>query len=195
MTAIAWTPPDNPDPFDILHTAVDDTRDGLHERALAKFLWFHHNALRYDRALSAVRLSFALGYWWDLAEVYPPARDAFIRTRDETEATFRRDHWNFDLFHDIASLNRQLGEELRTADLFKYVAELDHDAAQRLYHVAERHLIAVGRFHICEPFLDPERRMAIAEEGYRMMQQHEDSTETDVAIPKHAREHYIRNPQ
>src|SRR3954454_11350281 len=109
---MAWSPPDTPDPSGILHTAVDDTQAGAHADALAKFLWFHHNALRYKPALRAVRLSFALGYWMRLAVVYPPARAALIRTRDETEAAFRADPSSFKLFHDLAALNRNLGDGL-----------------------------------------------------------------------------------
>src|SRR4051794_4253621 len=69
-----WTPSDTPDPSDVLDSAVDDTRSGSHADALAKFLWFHHNALRHDQAFGGVRLSFALSYWLELAGAYPPAR-------------------------------------------------------------------------------------------------------------------------
>lgn len=192
MENASWTPPANPDPSEILHSTVDDGRDGCYEVALAKFLWFHENALRYDGALSAVRLSFALADWWELADAYSPARDAFIRTRDNAEEAFREDHSNFDLFQEVACFNDRMGEVLRTAELFEHVARSDFEAAQRLYHAAERRLIAAGRFEACDPFLDPEHRMELAESGYRVMQQHEDS-EADASIPRFAREHYIRD--
>src|SRR4051812_31471346 len=53
----SWTPPAGPDPSDILDSAALDANAGWHEQALAKFLWFHKSALRYDPHLSAVRLS------------------------------------------------------------------------------------------------------------------------------------------
>ena len=131
MTATTWTPPDDLNPSEILHSAVADTRSGIHEVALAKFLWFHHNALRYEQAFGGVRLSYALSSWLDLAKSYPPAREAFINTRDDTEAAFRADMSDFDLFHDATSLNRELGEASRTADLFGEVAACDHLALRR----------------------------------------------------------------
>lgn len=194
MTPKAWTPPDDPDPSDILNSAVRDTRAGSHEQALAKFLWFHQNALQYELGLSGVRLSFALAYWLNLAAVYPPARDAFVLVRDRTEAAFRQDYPNFNLFHDIASLNERLGEGIRTADLFTSVAASDHSAAQLLYHVAEPHLVAAGRFHACEPFLNPVRRMSLAAECYRLSKNFEDARpERGIPIPKLARKHYSQN--
>ena len=155
MTSSQWTPPDNPDPSEILQSAVDDKREGLYEQALAKFLWFHHNALKHYDGLSGVRLSFALGYWWNLAAEYIPAGDAFVQTRNATEAAFRQ-NLDFDLFNELASLNQQLGDEMRTADLFTEVANSDEDAAGRLYHVAERYLIGNGRYHECGPLQRPE---------------------------------------
>src|SRR6188508_1708481 len=114
---MTWTPPANPDPSEILHSAARDTRAGSHAQALAKFLWFHNNALRHRPSLGGVRLSFALSYWTALASVYPPARGAFIRTRDEAEAAFRRDPSSLELFHDLAFFNERLGDGARTADL------------------------------------------------------------------------------
>jgi len=40
MSSDSWTLPNPPDCQRILHTARDDTRQGLYERALEKFLWF-----------------------------------------------------------------------------------------------------------------------------------------------------------
>jgi hypothetical protein len=197
MTAMAtasWTPPANPDPFEILNSAGDDTRIGSYAVALAKFLWFHENALRYDPAKSAVRLSFALADWWELADLYPPAREAFLRTRDHAEAAFREDPASFDLFQEVAFLNDHMGEGARTAELFEHVTQSDFEAAKPLYHVAERRLIAAGRYDICGLFLDPENRMELAESGYRAMRELEDTLpEAEVPVRRLARTHYIRN--
>src|SRR5262245_46444849 len=171
-----WTPPDAPDPHEILNSAEADTRAGAHADALTKFLWFHHNALRYERALGGVRLSFALGYWLRLADVYPPARVALVRTRDETAAAFAAEP-NFDRFNDLAAFNERLGDGLRTADAFATVARRDPATAGRLYHVAEPFLVAAGRFAECNPFLDRPTRLLCARESYRMM------SEFEAAIP------------
>ncbi len=194
MASPAWTPPSDPRPSDILDSAVRDTRDGSYEQAFAKFLWFHANALQYERGLSAVRLSFAISYWLELAEVYPPAHDAFMRTRDEAEIAFQRDFTNFELFREIASLNRPLGCGLRTADLFSKVADSDRSAAQPLYHVAEPYLIEAGRYHQCGPFLDAEKRLNSAVDFYHISLQYEASTQdSDLPDDPFARNYFIED--
>lgn len=194
MSSTAWSPPSEPDPSAILDSAAHDMRAGLYEQALAKFLWFHRNAVGLEPSLSAVRLSFAIGYWSELASAYPPAREALIRTRDEAEAAFRADNSNFELFHELSALNERFGESTRTADLFEGVARKDHAAAVRLYHVAERSLIAAERYRACGPFLDPARRMNMAEDCYHMTKEYEESRpEFDIPIPKFAQRDYAQD--
>jgi hypothetical protein len=189
-----WTPPETPDPFAILQSAVTDTRNGAHPDALAKFLWFHHNALRYQQALGGVRLSFALSYWLQLAAEYPPAEAAFLRTRDETEAAFDADPANFNLFHDLASMNGYIGEGLRTADMFGRVARQSHSAAESLYRVAEPFLIAAERYEECGPFLNPEQQLLSARESYQVLSSLEDRIPPgEDQPPKLARIIYMRN--
>ncbi len=189
-----WTPPEQPNPTEILHSAVADTRTGDYEQALAKFLWFHHNALLYESGQYGVRLSFALGYWGELATVYPPAEVAFKRTRDEAEESFRGNPTNFQLFHDIAALNWRLEDEVRTAELFAAVAESNPVAAQRLYQVAEPHLISSGRYSLCGSFLQPTDRVARAAECYQSSKRFEDSrTDFPIEIPKHAWRSFVKN--
>jgi hypothetical protein len=180
---MTWTPPDHPNLLELLNSAVSDSRDGLHDQALTKFLWFHHNALRHNRSFVGVRLSYALNFWMELASVYAPARVAFIRTRDETEAAFRNDPTSFDLFHDLAALNEQLGDWARTADLFAGIARDDHAAAKRLYLVVEPHLIAAGRYEECGPFLDPPTRLHLAAHSYEVMRNMEESRQADEHPP------------
>jgi hypothetical protein len=187
---MTWTPPDAPDPSEILDSATADARMGAYADALAKFVWFHHNALRYEESLSAVRLSFALCYWLKLAKAYSPARAAFLRTRDETEAAFASDPC-FDLFHDLAALNRYLGDGLRTVDVFMNIARQNHSVAERLYHVAEPFLLAAGRYAECGPFLKPSERLSLARESYRATSEFEASIPAgDIEPPKLARTFY-----
>jgi hypothetical protein len=129
-----------------------------------------------------------------LASVYQPARAALIRTRDETEAAFRSNPSNFELFHELSALNRELGDGLRTADLFVSTARTDHAAASRLYHVAEPFLIAVGRYDACGPFLDPAKRMQRAADAYKMMSKWEEAKQAEEhASPPVARSFYMHD--
>lgn len=189
-----WTPPDAPDPDAILDSANTDTRDGSYADALAKFLWFHHNALRYEPALRGVRLSFALSYWLRLADAYPPARTAFLRTRDEAEAAVAADPTDFDRFRDLAAMNRSLGDHRRTADVFGRVARENRAAAESHYRVAERSLVATGRYEECGPFLDPPRRLGRARQDYEEMTAFEDGMPPgEHQPPKLARTFYVRD--
>lgn len=189
-----WQPPDNPDPHKILNEAVDDSGNGRPEIALQKFLWFHEHATRFKRSLSAVRLSFALGYWMELAAHYEPAFQAFVRTRDETQVRYLADPESFELFHDIASLNRYLNEREKTAKLFEWIASQDHETAKRLYHVAEPHLISVGAYRLCGRFLEPDKRISLAAKSYRLLRQNESRwARQNPAPPPMARHFYTED--
>src|SRR6478736_6608154 len=102
---MTWQPPPKPDPHQILHEVDLDCAAGRFPLALAKILWFHEHALEYDPHLSAVRLSFAVGSWKHLADVFPPALLALQLTRDEAEAGLRQDQQSFPLFAEVAALN------------------------------------------------------------------------------------------
>jgi len=191
MAPTAWTPPDDPDPSGILQSAVDNTRKGLYSQALTKHLWYHHNALKFCRGQGGVRHSFALSYWLELAEAYPPAMDAFVFIRDETEIAFLKSP-DFELFHDLASLNERLGDELRTANLFAEVAEEDHEMACQIYHVAEHQLIALGRYRECGPFLELDERLGMAVECYRVSKEFDESlSEQEAPDFNFARQGYV----
>jgi hypothetical protein len=190
---MAWAPPDTPDPSEILDSARKDTLAGWHADALAKFLWFHHNALRYRDSLAGVRLSFALSGWLDLGGVYPPARAAFLRTRDDAEAACAAEP-GFEPFHDLAALNGYLGDGRRTADVFAAIARRSPAIAELLYTVAERYLVAAGRFAECGPFLAPEKRMWLAGESYKVMAEYEAGLpDGEDQPPKLARAFYVRD--
>jgi hypothetical protein len=192
VTSAHWTPPANPDPFAILHSAVDDTSARLYEKALAKFLWFHDNAVQLQPSLAAVRLSFAISYWLELASLYPPAQRALVETRDRAEASFRNDTSNFHVFLELRALNRELGDNRRTANVFIEVAKKDHENAMRLYPVAERSLIEAGRYRECGPFLNPTKHAESAIDLYQLDKEHETSRDaSDPPLPKSARPSFI----
>src|SRR4051794_1771272 len=51
--------------------------------ALAKYIWFHDNALKSDPSLGGVRLSYALRDWIKLGKQYPEALERLKSIRDE----------------------------------------------------------------------------------------------------------------
>lgn len=188
-----WQPPDDPDPFVILHEASDDTRDERFDVALKKFRWFHENATRIQPSLSGVRRSFALAYWMELAELHAPAMDAFLEIRNRTEERFRLDYASYDLFADISSMNQRTSDEQRTVDLFCEAASKSHALADRYYHVAERSLVACGRYRECTPFLDVDKRVQHAVNVYHMSLERESKPREGRPLPKTALKHFTND--
>jgi hypothetical protein len=158
-----WMPPANPDPQKILNEAQDDARAGRYADALAKHVWFHENALKYQSALYGVRLSFALGYWVELGDAYPPALEKLKNIRDETAKRVReagperRIHENF---HDFAAINRELKEETKTTDLFLWLDSNKATAAKTVFDVAEPALIKSKQYRLCGKYINPDRSLA-----------------------------------
>lgn len=165
-----WTAPENPDPQAILQEAHADTQNARYDVALAKHLWFHENALALQPSLSGVRLSFALSYWLELGESYPPALATMKQIRDETEERIRDEDQvrvRFRDFHEFAALNQTLREEQRTAAIFQWLAETNEQDARRMYGVAQPALIKQKAYELCGKYLDPERDLTRIGENYK----------------------------
>jgi hypothetical protein len=184
-----WSPPDNPVPSQVFESARKDVSNGSYEQALDKLRWlgdrFRHGASARNRLL----YSPTLAEWKRLASNYPPAMDELIKTRDETEAAHRTAPSNLELFSDVALLNKQLGDEARTADLFRNIGDHDPKLAKRFYSSAEPSLLAAGRYTACGPFLDPAGRMKGYADFYGLLNGFEMSRPD---FPKTARSHYIQ---
>ena len=162
-----WTAPDRPDPKKILDEARRDARAGHFEVALKKHLWFHRNALQFQRSLSAVRLSFALGAWFRLGGVYPPALVALRDTRDQALRTFRQGR-SFLAFVDFAAINRTLGEEARTVEAFVALDRYDPATATQAFAAARPALIKARHYTLCGKYLKPKKDLSLALDIYRM---------------------------
>jgi hypothetical protein len=100
-----WAPPQNPNPESILDEAEADSAAGRYANSLAKFVWFFENAVKYDPALSGVRVSYALGGWEGLGESYPPALEKLKTVRDEAAQNARQEKDSISSFNDFASIN------------------------------------------------------------------------------------------
>ncbi|MDM5180363.1 hypothetical protein PO883_24580 [Massilia sp. DJPM01] len=106
-----------------LQNAAKASREGRHEEALQEFIWFHHHALEEEPSLYGVRLSFALGYWTELGQVYPKALDALRAIRkDKAEALLRGDA-GLEWFRDVMAIDRELGNTTLTYQLYVALAE------------------------------------------------------------------------
>jgi hypothetical protein len=162
-----WRPPENPNPHEILHEARADARAQHYEEALAKHVWFHRNALKYEPALSGVRLSFALGYWHELGKAYPPALVKLKEIRDEAEEDVRNGKNIRESFPDLRAINRTVGEESRTKDIFILLDAQNADAAKRVFHYAQPALIKAKEYKLCGKYIDPRRSFPRIIAGFR----------------------------
>lgn len=165
-----WSPPEKPDPRAIREEAQADVRAKRYEDALAKFVWYHENALQYDDDLRGVRLSFALSEWYDLCADYEPAMLEFERVRDKARlATLESEHAKHvrQYFIDFAAMSEQLRRENETVDLFVELREKNADDAKLVYSRVEDALVKAERFDLCDEFLDADRRMEQEIELYK----------------------------
>jgi len=166
-----WRPPAKPDPHKILEEAQDDSQAARYADALAKHVWFHENALKYDRALYGVRLSFALSYWVELGKAYPPALQKLTSIRDETAKKVREGGHErdiFEVFGDFAAINRALDEQSKTTDLFVWLDAQKPKAAERVFRVAKDALIRSKEYRLCGKYIDPDRSFAEIVNGYHV---------------------------
>lgn len=164
-----WTPPENPDLQAILQEARTDAKKGDYELALAKQVWFHENALKYDQGMTGIRLSFALGYWHNLGEAYPPAMEKLKEVRDETKKRIDAEgkKVSFENFHDLVALNRTLDDESDTVDMFQLVDARDTKAAKKVFGVAEPALIQAKEYALCGKYIDSDNSMNQIMDNYR----------------------------
>jgi thiol-disulfide isomerase/thioredoxin len=152
-----WRPPENPNPGEILKEAKADTAAQRYPVALSKYVWYFENALKYDPAQTGVRLSFALGYWRELAASYPPALDALKLLRDEAEQRFDDGARTVHAVMEIAALNRVLNDDERTRLMFEAVAESDPATAKFVFAFVRPSLVKAKAYTLCGKFLDPQQ--------------------------------------
>ncbi len=122
---------------------------GNYADALERHEWYHHNALRIDEASNyGVRLSTALSLWKELADQYPPALDSLKATRDAALEELEAGTGSTQSFHDIVSINEQLGEETATVALFKTLAGKHPALARKCFLYARDTLINQGEIEL-----------------------------------------------
>jgi len=130
-------------------------KSGQYQQALEKHIWFHEES-KSSPSMGGVRLSYAISTWIELGESYPPALDALINLRDENKEILLSGKGNFTNFHDLSSINRELGEEYQTYELFLVLDKNYPEQAEHYYNVAEDLLIERKEYEICGKYIgDP----------------------------------------
>ena len=161
-----WSPGENPHPSEILNEAEADASAGRYADALAKHVWFFENALKYAPSMSGVRLSFALSYWKTLSDSYPPALEKLRAERDKAAAKVRGSKDSRHSFNDFASINRELGEDAKTEELFLWLDTNSLTTASAVYDFAQPSLVRAKEYGVCSKYLDPDRSLERMVRGY-----------------------------
>ncbi len=145
---------ENPGNMHVYLVETDEmVRQGDYSAALERYIWFHHHVLEHDPHMTGVRLSFALGGWQRLAEVYPPALETMIETRDQASARLRAGKGNRELFNEVDSFNARLGDDAVTVELFKHLHEAQPRLAERVWSVARSKVIAAGEYELANQYI------------------------------------------
>lgn len=155
-----WTPPEDPDVDAIRDESEADAKAGRYELALAKHVWWHENVNKYQPSMSAVRLSFGLGEWHRLADVYPPALAKLKEVRDHVGDRIKSNvekNVSFEDFQEFAAINRELEENEKTVAMFKFVDQENPGGARTAFHVSQPALIEAKEYVLCGKYLEPEK--------------------------------------
>lgn len=144
--------------LEVLRQARNFVKSHEYAAALEKYIWFHHHALDIDRNLVGVRLSYAIEEWVALGQVYPPAKSALESLRDTKVKSLLQGTEDVRLFHDVASIDRALGQVERTRNLFQSIAGIDRAVAEKYFHIALESLVQTKDFGLARSFLlDPRK--------------------------------------
>ena len=154
-----------------MHKYLSDTQDlvkkGEYKEALDRFLWFHDHVLEHQPSMYGVRLSFALSYWKQLADLYPPALTAMKKTRDDKANQLIQGKGNSSLFHDVASLNNTLGDNDKTVELFRKLDVEQKDLAKQCWDMAEDVIIEAKAYDLVRKYIgNPVREWGKAKQMY-----------------------------
>lgn len=152
-----------------LRTARIAAHEGRFAEALSEYIWFHEHALEEQPSLRGVRLSFALGYWLELAGQYPPARAALQSIRNEKTKRLQQDEEDWELFNDVTAINRELGNDEATYDLFSSISNRNPAFAARCAGVATPAIVKAFDFKLARSFI-PNPEIAVEQLASRFIQ-------------------------
>ncbi len=129
------------------------TKAGKYKEALERHVWFHDHSLEHESAMAGVRLSFALMYWKKLGDAYPPALKKMEEIRDAKQSILLDGKGDNSLFQDVASLNRTLGEDKKSIELFKKIESKDSQRAERLWLYIKDTVFELGEYDIAKRYV------------------------------------------
>ena len=136
-----------------LNETQELVRQQHYAEALERFVWFHNHALERNPAMVGVRLSFALSYWKNLGDVYPPAKQAMVDMRDRKTRQLQENRGNAALFQDVAELNRTLGEDAKTVRLFQEIDKTSPALAAECWWFARQAVFKEKQYDLAKKYV------------------------------------------
>jgi len=141
------------DPRERLQRGQEATAAGRYQDALRDYIWFHDHALEHRPSLYGVRLSFALWYWLELAKLYPEARRALEKIRDQKTTHLLSSKGDRETFHDVEAINEKLGCERATYELFAKLDLANPELAARCANLAMPAIVKLEDFQMARRYI------------------------------------------
>ncbi len=156
---------------DDMQAYLNGTQQLVHEKryqeALERFVWFDEHALEHDPGMSSVRLSFALSYWKNLGDAYPPAKQAMVDMRDRKTRQLQKGRGDAALFSDVAALNRTLNENATTVQLFREIDKTNAALAAQCWPWARQTVFLEKQYDLAKKYLkSPLKEYELAKAQY-----------------------------
>jgi hypothetical protein len=142
-------------PGEVLMAARAAAMAGDYAAALASYEDFFDHSLSDQGAENnyyGVRLSFCLDEWARLAEKYPKALERLEAKAKATIAELERTRRPA-LFHDFISINKYLGQERTSIDLFLKYHSSDRSFAEAIVNYIWDRLVEDAQWAICAEYL------------------------------------------
>jgi len=129
---------------------------GKHQEALQRFVWMYHNSLKEDPAFAAVRLSYMLAYWKELADKYPPALKELSKIRDDETLLIKEGKGTYITFQEIVAINEILGDDSKSIDLFAFLDKKHPESAKSCWDFVRKKVIAAKNIDLAKKYIkDP----------------------------------------
>ena len=159
-TAAEWSPVllpgEKPDLSKIRIEVQTLMEQRQYEEALQRQLWYFNHALEYGEP-DAIRLSFGIMYWGELARRYPKAKQALLEIRDRDVREFAEGRGYVQLFQEVLNLNGALQDENEGVALFDQIRQQDKQLARQCFRYIEDALMQQGKYQLCLEFVgDPQ---------------------------------------
>ena len=140
---------------EILENAAELTSSGNFAEALKIYTTFFDET-KGEPGLTGVRLSYCLKAWSELAQKYPPALNALKEKSDEVRRHLSTqvhveidiDDFDLDLFHEIVSINAEIGRDLETIELFQQF-EANAELIPFFFIYIKRLLFKYEKYELC----------------------------------------------